>query len=74
MSSRRRVTPSACCSRSYNEAGLPDPQSLLAHFRLVTKLLRTGRGRWPHTPRAMGGPAEAVMKMAFGNGFGFDFR
>lgn len=28
----------------YNEAGLPDPQSLLAHFRLVTKLLHSGCG------------------------------
>ena len=56
----------------YNEAGLPDPQSLLAHFRLVTKLLRTGAAVAAYTP-GMGGPAEAVMKMAFGNGFGFDF-
>ena len=53
-------------------AGLPDPQSLLAHFRLVTKLLRTGAAVAAYTP-GMGGPAEAVMKMAFGNGFGFDF-
>ena len=54
------------------KAGLPDPQSLLAHFRLVTKLLRTGAAVAAYTP-GMGGPAEAVMKMAFGNGFGFDF-
>ena len=56
----------------YNEAGLPDPQSLLAHFRLVTKLLHSGAAVAAYTP-GMGGPAEAVMKMAFGNGFGFDF-
>ena len=34
----------------YNEAGLPDPQSLLAHFRLVTKLLRTGAAVAAYTP------------------------
>ena len=38
----------------------------------MTKLLRTGAAVAAYTP-GMGGPAEAVMKMAFGNGFGFDF-
>lgn len=72
MSSRRPGHTVCLLQPQYNEAGLPDPQSLLAHFRLVTKLLRTGAAVAAYTP-GMGGPAEAVMKMAFGNGFGFDF-
>ena len=56
----------------YGESGLPDPSSQLALFRQVTQLLRSGAAVSAYTP-GMGGPAEAVMKMAFGNGFGFAF-
>ena len=53
-------------------AGLPDAKSELALFDRVTELLRSGRAVSCYTP-GMGGIAEAVMKMAFGNGFGFRF-
>ena len=56
----------------YTENGLPDAKDLLDHFQLVTKLMRSGAVVSAYTP-GMGGPAEAVMKMAFGNGLGFDF-
>ncbi len=57
----------------YDDNGLPVPESLLDLFDLVTELLRSGRAVAAYTP-GMGGVAEAVMKMAFGNGFGFQFN
>ena len=56
----------------YDEAGLPVKESLLALFDKVTALMREGKVLAAYTPTA-GGVAEAVMKMAMGNGFGFDF-
>ncbi len=56
----------------YDENGLPEAESQLALFRYVTELLRSGKAVTAYTP-GMGGAAEAVMKMAFGNGFGFAF-
>lgn len=56
----------------YNEQGLPKKESLLAHYRLVTKLLRSGAAVAAYTP-GFGGPAEAVLKMALGGGLGFRF-
>ncbi|MBR2351253.1 MAG: phosphoribosylformylglycinamidine synthase [Clostridia bacterium] len=56
----------------YDEAGLPVKESLLALFDKVTSLMREGKVLAAYTPTA-GGVAEAVMKMAMGNGFGFDF-
>ncbi len=53
----------------FDENGLPVTESLLAHFELVTKLLRSGAAVACYTP-GMGGAAEALMKMGFGNGFG----
>ncbi len=55
-----------------DENGLPRADSLLKVFAQVTALLRPGRACACCTP-GMGGVAEAVMKMAFGNGFGFRF-
>ena len=55
-----------------DENGLPETQSLLTVFETVTGLLRTGKAVACYTP-GMGGVAEAVMKMAFGGGFGFRF-
>ncbi len=52
--------------------GLPKAASLLALFDQVTELLRNGKAVACWTP-GIGGVAEAVMKMAFGNGFGFRF-
>ena len=51
--------------------GLPVVRSLVNNFNLVTELLRSGKAVSAYTP-GMGGVAEAVMKMAFGNGIGAD--
>ena len=56
-----------------DENGLPTADSLMAVFTQVTSLLRSGKAVACYTP-GMGGIAEAVMKMAFGNGFGFRFE
>ena len=56
----------------YDENGLPETESLLAHMALVTKLMRSGAVVAAYTP-GMGGVAEAVMKMAIGNGIGMEF-
>jgi len=52
--------------------GLPDADSLKELFARVTKLLRSGEAVSCYTP-GYGGIAEAVLKCAFGNGFGFEF-
>ncbi len=52
--------------------GLPVTASLLKVFDTVCTLLREGKAVSCYTP-GMGGVAEAVMKMAFGNGYGFEF-
>ena len=52
--------------------GLPVTASLLACFDKVTTLLRSGKAVSCYTP-GMGGIAEAVMKMAFGNSLGFKY-
>ena len=57
---------------AYDENGLPETASLLETFHTVTGLLRSGKAVAAYTP-GMGGVAEAVMKMGFGNGFGFAF-
>ena len=56
----------------YTAEGLPDPAALKENFRTVTALRKSGRAFGAYTPGA-GGIAEAVMKMSFGNGFGFRF-
>lgn len=56
----------------YNADNLPDTDSLIALYNTVTELMREGKVLSAYTP-TLGGAAEAVMKMAFGNGFGFDF-
>ena len=55
-----------------DENGLPVTASLLANFDQVTKLMREGKAVAAYTP-GMGGVAEAVLKMAIGNGIGVDF-
>ena len=55
-----------------DENGLPKADSLIDVFSQVTALLRSGKAVACYTP-GMGGIAEAVMKLAFGNGFGFRF-
>ena len=56
----------------YDKDNLPDTASLLATYAKVTALMREGAVLAAYTP-TVGGVAEAVMKMAMGNGFGFDF-
>ena len=54
---------------TYDENHLPDTASLLSNFETVTALLRSGKAVACYTP-GMGGVAEALMKMGFGNGLG----
>lgn len=56
----------------YNDNNLPDSKSLISLYNKVTDLMRSGKVLSAYTP-TMGGVAEAVMKMSFGNGFGFKF-
>ena len=56
----------------YDSDWLPDTASLLNIYNKVTALMREGKVFAAYTP-TIGGIAEAVMKMAFGNGFGFRF-
>ena len=55
-----------------DENGLPKAESLIALYGQVAKLLHSGAAVAAYTP-GMGGVAEAVMKMAFGNDIGVDF-
>ena len=56
----------------YDENGLPVPASLLALFRKVTDAIRSKKAVAVYTP-GEGGLAEAVFKMAIGNGVGAHF-
>ncbi len=56
----------------YDADGLPVTSSLVDTFNKVTALLRSGKAVSCYTP-CLGGVAEAVMKMSFGNMLGFDF-
>ncbi len=57
----------------YNSNGLPNAKSLREVFKRVTELCRKGIALSVYTP-TYGGVAEAVIKMAMGNGFGFAFE
>ena len=57
----------------FDENNLPKTDSLLKVFARVTELMRKGIAVACYTP-GLGGIAEAVMKMCFGNGFGFKFN
>ena len=56
----------------YDSDGLPETDSLLNIYNKVTALMREGKVYAAYTP-TIGGVAEAIMKMAFGNGYGFSF-
>ncbi len=61
-------------SPEYDEnTKLPKTQSLIDTFNKVSKLVREGKAVSCYTP-TIGGVAEAVMKMAFGNGLGFKYE
>lgn len=58
-----------CIDPVYTQNDLPDTASLIDTFNTVTELLRSGKAVSCYT-LGMGGIAEAVMKMAFGNNLG----
>ena len=60
------------CKPEYDKNGLPVTESLLSLYNNVTALMREGKVLSAYTP-TIGGVAEAVFKMAMGNGFGFEF-
>ena len=55
-----------------DENGLPETKSLTEVYSEVTGLIRSGKAVSAYTP-GIGGIAEAVFKMAIGNGIGFEF-
>ncbi len=55
-----------------SKTNLPDTASQLKIFNRVTELMRKGTVLSCYTP-GLGGIGEAVMKMCFGNGLGFEF-
>ncbi len=55
-----------------DENNLPKTSSLLKIFDKITKLMRSGKAVACYT-LGMGGIAEAVMKMCFGNSLGFKY-
>ncbi len=57
----------------YDENNLPKTDSLLSIFDKVTSLLRSKKAVSAYTP-TIGGVAEAVMKMCFGNSLGFKYN
>ncbi len=56
----------------YDQNGLPETASLLEVFDTVTALMRAGKVLAAYTP-GIGGIAEAVMKMSFGNDVGMRY-
>ena len=56
----------------YDKNGLPETKSLLAIYDKVFSLAQSGKIVSAYTP-TLGGVAEAVLKMALGNGLGFAF-
>ncbi|MEE1006300.1 MAG: phosphoribosylformylglycinamidine synthase subunit PurQ, partial [Acutalibacteraceae bacterium] len=54
------------------ETDLPNTKSQIRIFNRVTELMREGKVLSAYTP-TLGGIAEAVMKMCFGNGLGFNY-
>ena len=59
------------CSK-YDDNNLPETESLFSVFTKVTELMRSGKVLSAYTP-TLGGIAEAVMKMCFGNSLGFKY-
>ncbi|MBQ4098108.1 MAG: phosphoribosylformylglycinamidine synthase subunit PurQ, partial [Clostridia bacterium] len=56
-----------------NADGLINTESLLDNFKTIEKLNAEGKILAAYTP-TIGGVAEAIMKMTFGNGIGFEFK
>ena len=60
-------------SPEFGEDKLPKAESLIGVFNKVTELMRNGTAVACYTP-GIGGIAEAVMKMCFGNMLGFEYN
>ncbi|MBR5750128.1 MAG: phosphoribosylformylglycinamidine synthase subunit PurQ, partial [Bacilli bacterium] len=58
---------------AYDDNGLPNAESLKALFKKIEELNAKGLIKSCFTP-TLGGVAEAVMKAAIGNGYGFKFN
>ena len=58
---------------TYDDRRLLEPAALLKTFDRVTALLRSGKAVSCYTP-TIGGIAEGIMKMCFGNALGFRFN
>ena len=56
-----------------NEDGLPDFEKLRVNYKLVKKLIDTGKALSTYAV-GMGGIASAISKMCFGNNIGFTFE
>ena len=56
----------------YNSDNLPETASLVEVYNLVHSLVESGKAQAVYTP-TIGGVAEAILKMAMGNGIGFKF-
>ena len=52
--------------------GLPNPESLVSLWKKAAELIRSGEAVSAYTP-GIGGIAEGIMKMTFGNGIGFRY-
>ncbi|MBQ8740540.1 MAG: phosphoribosylformylglycinamidine synthase [Clostridia bacterium] len=55
------------------DTNLPNTKSLISTYNKVTELMRSGKVVSAYTP-GLGGIAEAVMMMSFGNGLGFKYE
>ena len=53
-------------------AGLPSARSLMRVWNKTAELVREGKVAAAYTP-GIGGIAEAIMKMSYGNGIGFEY-
>ena len=53
--------------------GLPQPSSLIKLWEKAAEMMQSGEAVAAYTP-GIGGVAEAVMKMSYGNGIGFRFE
>ncbi len=56
-----------------DEDGLPDFEKLRENYKLVKKLIDSGKVLSTYAV-GMGGLAEAISKMCFGNNIGFKFN
>ncbi len=66
------ISPEEETDNSGVGAGLPRPNSLIRIWEKTSLLIKEGKVAAAYTP-GIGGIAEAVMKMTYGNGIGFDF-